>query len=69
MAELLQRAGLPPPPASPVPLPRKRERVSCGTISPHGILSRSRGRGTTQRVVEGGATRTGASTVPTFSES
>jgi hypothetical protein len=61
MADLLQRVGLPPPPASPVPLPRKRERLGCGTIAPHGLLSRLRGRGTTQSVVEGGATRTVAS--------
>ena len=53
-----QRMLLPPPPASPVPLPRKRERNDGGTILPQRILSRLRGRGTSRRLVEGGATST-----------
>ena len=36
-----------------VPLPHKRERIDVGRTSPRGILSRLRGRGTTQSVVEG----------------
>jgi hypothetical protein len=32
---------------------RSGERICCGAISPLGVLSRLRGRGTTQRVVEG----------------
>jgi len=57
--DLGQGVLLPPPPASPVPLPRKRERIDVGTASPRGILSRLRGRGTTRSVVEGGAASAG----------
>jgi hypothetical protein len=55
-------AWLPPPPASPVPLPRKRERK--GEIEPPGFLSRLRGRGTSRRLVDGGAPNTGPTFIP-----